>query len=128
MVTLEMKIEIIKNLRLGKSQRLVADLPKSTVSDIWKIRERILEHVSSSDCPGVAKKRCIVREATFSKVDEACYIWFLQQRSKGAAVSGPIVQQKALLLFPTLYPDLDPSSFKASTSIGNNIVVAGISG
>jgi len=116
-ITLEKKLEVIKELREGKSQRCVADLcslPKSTVGDIWKDREKIQNHVSSSDCPSFAKRRHIVREAHFEKLDKACYLWFLQQRSKGAPVSGPVLKEKALQLFPEVYPDVDPVSFKAS--------------
>ena len=60
------------------------------VGDIWKDREKIEKHVSASDsasdCPSLAKKRHIVRDANFEKPDQACYFWFLPQRSKGAPV------------------------------------------
>ena len=42
-LTLEKKIEIIKEIEKGKSQRRVAEilqLPKSTVGDTWKDQER----------------------------------------------------------------------------------------
>lgn len=116
-LTLEKKLEVIKELKKGKSQRLVSELfgiPKSTTADIWRLREKIEQHVSASDCPRFAKQRCIVRDANYDKLDQACYQWFLQQRSKGAAVSGPLMQEKASLLFLAIYPDIDPDSFKAS--------------
>ena len=47
------------------------------LGDIWKDREKIEKHVTASDCPSLAKKRCIVRDA---KLDQACHVWFLQQR------------------------------------------------
>ena len=117
-VTLETKLQIIAELKEGRSQRLVAELyniPKSTIADIWKIRDKIEQHVSASEYPKFAKQRCIIREAHFDQLDQACYLWFLQQRSKGAAVSGPTLQEKALQLFPALYPDVNPCSFKASS-------------
>ena len=40
----------------------------------------------------------------------------MQQRCKGAPISGPILQEKALLFFHQLYPDAERESFKASTS------------
>ena len=98
-ITLEKKLEVIKELREGISQRCVADLyslPKSTVGDIWKDREKMQNHVSSSDCSSFAKRRHIVREAHFEKLDKACNLCFLQQRSKGAPVSGPELKEKAL--------------------------------
>ena len=42
------------------------------------------------------KKRCIVRDAKYDLVDDACWKWFSQQRSKGAPVSGPLMQEKVL--------------------------------
>ena len=59
------------------------------------------------------KKRFIVRDAKYDLVDDACWKWFSQQRSKGAPVSGPLMQEKALSFFQKLYPDADPESFKA---------------
>ena len=117
-MSLEKKLDIITQRRQGRSQRAVADgfgVAKATVGDIWKNREKIEIHVSASTNPAFAKKRCIVRDAHFHKLDEACYIWFQQQRAKGAPVSGPLLQEKALQLFPSLYPDEDESAFKASS-------------
>ena len=51
-VTLEVKLQIIAELKEGKSQRLVAELyniPKSTIADIWKAREKIEMHVSANE-------------------------------------------------------------------------------
>ena len=75
-VTLEKKLEIISQIKKVKSQRFVSslfDIPKSTVADVWKAREKIERHVSASDKPSFAKKRCIVKEANFEKLDKAVY-------------------------------------------------------
>ena len=48
----------------------------------------------------LVKKRCIVRDANFEKLDQACHDWFLQQRSNGAPLSGPVLREKALQLTP----------------------------
>ena len=50
-------------MKKGKSVRCVSeqyDVPKSTVGDIWKGREKIQKHVSASDCQSFAKKTIIV--------------------------------------------------------------------
>ena len=94
---------------------MIAKVPKSTVADTWKQREKIECHMSSSDCPALAKKRCIVRVGQFKKLDKACFTWFVQQRSKGAPVSVPLLQEKALQFFPMIYPDSKAESFKASS-------------
>ena len=49
-------------------------------------REKIVEvHVSAVSALPI-KKRCIAREANFEQIDQACHLWFLQQRSKGAPI------------------------------------------
>ena len=51
-----------RELKSGKSQRFVGTLygiPKLTVADIWKDREKIERYVSSSECLSLAKKQCI---------------------------------------------------------------------
>lgn len=117
-VTLEKKLEIIAELKKGLSQRAVAEkftIAKSTVSDIWKDRLKIEDRVAASDDVTFAKRRCIIREAKFDLVDEAVWKWFTQQRSKGGAISGVLLMEKAQMYFSKLYPDADPDDFKAST-------------
>ena len=61
-LTLERKLEIISEVKKGKSVRLVAGqfgVPKSTVSDIWKGREKIVSYVSASECPSLTKRRLL---------------------------------------------------------------------
>ncbi len=118
-LTLEKKLEILKELEKGLSQRVVGEkfgVAKSTVADIWKDRQKIINAISSSESPAFSnKKRCIIRPPRFELVDEACWRWFCQQRSKGAPVSGVLIQEKARSFFYKLYPDADPESFKGST-------------
>ena len=77
--------------------------------------------MSTSDCPTFAKKRCIVREAKFEELEKACYTWFMQQRSKGAPVSGSLLE-KALQLFPSIYPESSAQSFVASSGWLSNFI------
>ena len=116
-VTLERKLEVIKELESGRSQRVVADLlfeiPKSTIGGIWNNREKIQNHVTSAEDSSLAKKRCIVRNSQYPLLDDAMNIWFVQMRSKGAAVPSCLIQEKALELF-NLYPDAEEGEFKAT--------------
>ena len=85
MLTLEKKLGIIGELKKGKSVRCVSglyDVPKSTVGIFGRLEKKSEKHVTASDCPSLAKKRCIVRDANFEKLDQVCQVWFLQQRSK----------------------------------------------
>ena len=80
-----------------------------------KIVKKITTAIASSESPALAnKKRCIIRLPKYDFVDEACWKWFCQQRSKGAPVYGVLLQEKARNFFPKLYPDADSQSFKGS--------------
>ena len=80
-ITLEKKLiiirEIKKNRKLQKCVSALYSIPNSTVADIWKDREKIETFVSASECSSFPKRRHVVREALFAKVDQACYIWFM---------------------------------------------------
>ena len=73
---------------------------------LWNIHNIALleleSYVSASECPSLTKKWCIIREPNYEILDQACHIWFLEQRSKGALVSGPVLREKALQLFALL--------------------------
>jgi hypothetical protein len=101
-LTLEKKLEVVAAVHTGKSQRLVADMFASLL---------LVKYGRT----GTKSKRSIVKEPHFGKLDKACYLWFQQQRSKGAPVSRPVLQEKPRQLFSVLYPDEDDSSFKASS-------------
>ena len=110
---------MVKALENRESQQNIGKkfgVSKSTVADIWKERMNIAEAIASSDSQAYTnKKRCSIRSPKFNLVDEACWKWFCHQRSKGAPVSGVLLQEKAHSFFYRLYPDADPESFKAST-------------
>ena len=104
-VSLELKLNIIAELQKGKSQRLVSDIfhvSRSTVNDIWRQREKIEQYITCCDNLTLVKKRCMIRQVHFPELDKACHIWFLQQRSKGAPVSGPILQEKSTIISENL--------------------------
>ena len=83
---LETKLEIVKALKKGDSQRLVGKkfgIAKSTVADIWRDREKKTDFVASSESPAFTNnKRCVIRHPKFDLVDEACWKWFCQQCSR----------------------------------------------
>ena len=118
-ISLETKLKVIDEISKGQSQRHASEIfgiPKSTVADTWKHRDKIKDHVFAAEAPEeYAKKWRIIRDPHFSQLDRSCYVWFTQQRSRGAPLSGPLLQEKAQQLFPSLYPNDDPSSFKASS-------------
>ena len=49
-------------------------------------------------------------------VDEALYLWYIQKRSQGISITGPIFREKAQIFHQQLHgDDAYLSSFKAST-------------
>ncbi len=102
-LTLEKKLNIVKKLEKGISQRAVGEkfgVAKSTVADIWKDRVKLSAATSSSESPAFyCNNSCIVRPPKFQLVDEACWKWFCQQRSKGAPVSGVLLKKKLGVFF-----------------------------
>ena len=86
-------LDIIQELKKASHNR---QFLLSTIFQVysWRHMERQSENcVSTSECSSVMKKRCIVREAVFAKVDQACYEWFMQQCSRSVPITGPILRE-----------------------------------
>ena len=66
-----------------------------------------------------ATMRKTMKAAQDKKLDEAVAMWFMQKRSEGVPISGPILLAKALQFHTKLYPD-GGEELKASTGWLNN--------
>lgn len=108
--TVKEKAEIISKLKNGANN---ADLCKeykvshSTISTMWKNRDKILECFESKSLK--IKKN---RKPTHQDVEKALLVWFKAQRSQNVPVSGPLLQEKANH-FARLFGKID---FKCSES------------
>ena len=100
-LTLEIKLEIMWDLEKGNSLNVLvrnSELQSLSLLSFEKIARRYLTQslpASHLYSPKSAALHCIVCRAKFDLVDEACWKWFFQQRSKGAPVSGMLLQEKA---------------------------------
>ena len=97
-LTLETKLSILDKLLEGASQsRLTSEygVGKSTITDLKKNESKLHEFVSTAESQGVSSSRKIMRLAKDEKLEEALYIWFVQKRSQGTPVSGPLLCEKA---------------------------------
>ena len=60
-ISLETKLKVIDEISKGQSQRHASEIfgiPKSTVADVWKHRDKIKDHVFAAEAPEeYAKKR-----------------------------------------------------------------------
>ncbi len=117
-ITIEKKLDILKKIDQGVSLAAVAQefgLGESTVSDIKRDRKKIEKFASEVVDSTCLKKRCIVRRANDEVFDNAMHLWFTQERLKGTPLSGPLVMEKAKILYTQLYPGKTEDDFKAST-------------
>jgi len=88
---------------------------RTTVNDIKRDAEKIEQHVSQmqSNDAGDVRSRKTTKSAKYEQLDNVMtYQWFVQARSQGIPLSGPIITTKAGEMNKKL--DGDPN-FKAST-------------
>lgn len=87
-------------------------VPRTTIQGLKKHADEIEKFASQMESmDGRAKNRKTMKKATNEALDTALCLWFVQKRSEGVPLSGPIVAEKALQFNAKLNGD---SSFKAS--------------
>jgi len=97
-LTLHDKVQLIfdNNEGNGLSQRKLAEKYKislGSVSNILKRKEEYLNDYETNQNQNVKRK---FKNEYGQQLDDQVYEWFVQQRSKGIPISGPILQQKAV--------------------------------
>lgn len=105
-VSLEVKLKAIQRLDAGETIKNVAKscgVSEVTVGD-WKRNRAKIEQWCLNKASTSHRKS--MKDAEYEKVNEVLMMWFTQQRAKGVPVSGPILQQKALLI-SRQFPDMD---------------------
>lgn len=114
-LTLEKKLEIIEHLKKGATAvglSVQFDVPRTTINDIKKNADEIVKYTSQMESyDGRVKKRKTMKKPANEALDNALYLWFIQKRSEGIPLSGPIVAEKALQFNTKLNGDV---TFKAS--------------
>lgn len=112
--TLQEKIEVLNRLDKGESATKLAvefGVGKATIAD-WKKNRTKIEQFCTSSSKKTLENRQTSKTSKFDKVDEALFLWFVQEREKETPLSGPIVQEKALQLNNLMKGD---EEFVAST-------------
>lgn len=114
-LTLEKKLEIIEALKKGATAVTLSvqfNVPRTTINDLKKKSTEIEQYASQMESlDGRTKQRKTMKGAANEALDTALYLWFIQKRSEGVPLSGPIVAEKALFFNTKLNGD---PSFKAS--------------
>lgn len=98
-VTLDLrqKLEVLDKLNRGSSQKAIAaeyNVGRATIYDIKKKEDVIRQYASQMESE--LGQRKAMRKSENEELDAAVYRWFIQQRSKGIPISGPIIKQKAV--------------------------------
>ncbi|MFS1564416.1 MAG: hypothetical protein ACL7AX_13685 [Candidatus Arsenophonus phytopathogenicus] len=100
-LTMEAKLKALERLDKGESVKLICDeygVGKSTVNDWRKNRKSIQDFCMQIESDRALSTRCTLRKPNNEIVDDALWIWFMQERRKGTPISGPILKEKALML------------------------------
>ena len=92
----------LKQLDAGATRKQVMDkygLKKSTLA-MWVQGKQKIYLVDAGHCP-VSKKN--IRSGVHEDLDNALFTWFVNARSQGIPVSGPLLHEKGIQYGQTLY-------------------------
>ena len=100
-LSIENKLKILKLIDSNISYTVISqrfDIGQSTVCDISRKKDELLRFSQKIIDMG-AKNVKTMKVGEYEKLDETLYIWFHQQHEKNVPVSGPILMEKARILF-----------------------------
>lgn len=100
-VSMDMRLKALKRIDNGESVKIICaelNVGKSTVNDWRRDRHSIEDFCSKMESDKNLSSRCTRRKPICEIVDEALWIWFLQERRRGTPISGPILKEKALAI------------------------------
>lgn len=83
-LNLQQKYEIINRIEAGECARSIAveyGVGTSTISDIRKNKEKIIEFIVSMDSGPDSKKT--IKPSRYPEMEKALYTWFLQETTRG---------------------------------------------
>ncbi|XP_018574376.1 jerky protein homolog-like [Anoplophora glabripennis] len=118
-ISLQKKLEALERIRKGESLKKLASelgVGENTVGDWKRNRNKLEQWKEKTSSTGTSSliERKSMKSSDYEKLGDALFLWFTQQRDKGAPFSGPILQAKALSL-RTLFPE-ETKQFTASQS------------
>ncbi|XP_054709506.1 jerky protein homolog-like [Uloborus diversus] len=111
------KGKILKRLKNNEAaSKLAAEfgVGKSTISDIKKNEESIMKYLTGLESEQGSLDRKSMKKSFDDKVGKALHMWFLQKRSSGHPISGPLLCEKALFFNEKLNGE-NTNTFQASS-------------
>ena len=112
-LTIENKLKILEMIDKSVSYGIISEkfgTVKSTVGDIKKSKEKILQFRREMVEMGMTNKPKVMKFGYNEKLDQALYLWFKQKRMQGIPVSEPLLCAKATGLNEMLGGDLSSSA------------------
>ncbi|XP_050304313.1 jerky protein homolog-like [Anthonomus grandis grandis] len=97
-LTIEQKMEILKQSENNISVAILAktyNIGKQTVRDIVKKKSQLQSFVAKADSAKAISDGKSLKGSTFRELDDAMTKWFLQKRSVGVPISGPMCTRQA---------------------------------
>ncbi len=116
-LTVEQKLEVLKMIDNFTSYTIICEkynIGRSTVSDIKKSREKLLKFTRVIKEMGTSRKVKVMKLGDDPLLDQAVYVWFKQKRMEGVPITGPLLCEKAVVLYKSLHKDAQASDFLAS--------------
>lgn len=98
-LTVKEKLDAIQRIDKGESvQKICAELNvgKSTVNDWRRNRLSLQDFCTNVETDKVLDNRKTLKKPTHEMVDDALWLWFMQERRRGTPISGPILKEKAM--------------------------------
>ncbi|XP_054725301.1 jerky protein homolog-like [Anastrepha obliqua] len=100
-VSMDTRLKVLRRIDNGESVAKICaefNVGKSTVNDWRRDRRSIEEFCSKMESDRNLGSRCTRIKPICEVVDEALWIWFLQERRRGTPIGGPILKEKALAI------------------------------
>ncbi|XP_054259564.1 jerky protein homolog [Macrosteles quadrilineatus] len=104
-VSMQQKLAILERLDKGESVQSICrefKVGKSTVNDWRRNRKSIETFCTQIEGEKVLSNRCTLIKPKLEQVDDALWLWFMQERRRGTPISGPILKEKAMILHKKL--------------------------
>ncbi|XP_055944589.1 jerky protein homolog-like [Argiope bruennichi] len=104
-LTIAQKLELISKVANGATrQQMELDygIAETTLRDILKQKDKLVNFASMSDSASAMKTRKIMKGPTFDELHTALTEWLTQVRKEGTPVNGPIIAAKAKTFFELL--------------------------
>jgi hypothetical protein len=104
-VKMQDRLNILQRLDKGESVQSICtefNVGKSTVYDWRKNRKSIEDFCMQIEIESVLSTRSTLKKPHHELLDDALWLWFMQERRRGTPINGPILKEKAVILHSKL--------------------------